>query len=915
MGTARSEAQIGLKTWEWDRIPSISDPRWPFAAILLTYVICGITFLGFNRTPAQIVVTVGAAVAIDMFLNFWFRGGRILFPLSAFISGLGLCVLLNFSHGLLLPLIPVFLAISSKYILTYQGRHFFNPTLFGVAMCIFFSDGMIGSAPAYQWGDTLAASFFVVTAALVFFVGKINRVPLIFSFLVFYTLATAIRAYSTIELIPAESVFFGTISAPSFYLFAFFMLTDPATSPKNSQGQILAAFGIVAIDLFLHSLHMIETLFIAAFIYAATRFLYLHGIEFWNNWRQAWGHLQLGVRKGVMIGTVYVVSHLVIAHSSQANGIFNLDFKLVKQGEIFQGRPSDLLMTETDPRVVKVAKWLASIGDATAVGDYDNDGLPDIFLSYPHKHEDDRSSLYRNLGNFKFEKVPLPALDPLRKFVKKNGASTGALWLDYDNDGDKDLFVIVAFGRSRLLQNQLIETGKATFVDVSEQTGVTDYTVSVTANALDFDRDGKLDIMVANVMTTELPGYDPPVKFNMFNLPPEEYPGDRRMYNVMNRTWYNADNGGGTYFLHNKGGRFENLGHGALGINERRWSLAIGTGDLDHDGWTDLYVANDYGPDQMYLNEKGQGFKEIKGLIVGELGKDIYKGMNSTFTDFDNNGHLDIYVSNMHQRMVAEGSMLWMNDGRVREKGYRAFNDQATARGILNEKRFGWGAASGDLNRDGWMDIVQVNGYLDDNYDRRFPECRDYWYWNMILALSPPEIHTYADNWADLRGACMFPAERNRVYLNTSTHFSDVSDELGLTDKNTARGVSLADFDNDGDLDVVIARMTLPALVYKNESHNGNSWVGLAFEGNGTTCNRDAAGTQVTVESIKDGKPFRQYREVQIANGMAAQNDMRLLFGLGKASGEVTVSIYWCGDRTKVDQRRLPVNQYHPIRQ
>src|SRR5262249_53332169 len=148
------------------------------------------------------------------------------------------------------------------------------------------------------------------------------------------------------------------------------------------------------------------------------------------------------------------------------------------------------------------------------------------------------------------------------------------------------------------------------------------------------------------------------------------------------------------------------------------WSISVATGDLDHDGFTDLYIANDFGPDELYLNEGGRAFTRVRGPLFGDVGRDTYKGMNSTLADFDRNGYLDVYVSDNHPALQSEGSLLWMTRPGRGLHGV-TFTDEAQARGALNERRWGWGAAAGDLDDDGWPDIVQANGMVDDRLDRR----------------------------------------------------------------------------------------------------------------------------------------------------------------------------------------------------
>lgn len=305
----------------------------------------------------------------------------------------------------------------------------------------------------------------------------------------------------------------------------------------------------------------------------------------------------------------------------------------------------------------------------------------------------------------------------------------------------------------------------------------------------------------------------------------------------------------------------------------------------------------------------------MAGGVSGEVGRDTYKGMNASFGDIDGNGYPDIYVSNVHERLQAEGSLLWLNQGNFKKAGYRAFRDGAAAMNILNEKRFGWGAAFGDLDRDGDLDVLQANGMMDDAYDDQYEGCPDYWYWNAQIALTGPDVHGYADRWADVRGRCIFPHEQNRVYLNQGHYFVDVANNVGWTKKGTSRGIALADFDNDGDLDVFVTHMTAPPSLYRNDSED-SYWLGLDLRGNGKTCNRDAIGTKIRIERFSGGRKQVQYREVYASNGLSAQNDHRLVIGLAQTKPEsVNVFIQWCGQGAEEERRDLVLNRYHDIGQ
>ncbi len=898
----------------FEPIPGTKDPRWVVLSLLTLYVTLGITVLNFNRTPMQVLTTIVSTCMLDIVLHFMLRRRAILFPLSAAISGAGLGILVNYAHGPWPIFIPIFFSIASKYVFTFEGRHTYNPTMFGVTASLLFGHGMISISPAYQWGGTLSVAAFIVTAALLF-VFRINRAPLILSFLIFYAIQVSFRSWLTRFHLPPETLFLGALSSPAFYLFTFFMITDPATSPRSPRQQVLMAFCIVLFDLILHTKMMLSTLFFAGAIYCTLRLVLLHARQLYRTRGHHILNLVPFARNSFACGLVAMGGLAAFREFIHPIVQVRPGFKFheISSSEAgISARPSSLL-AQADPKAANIAKWLLSIGDAVAVADVNRDGLPDLFFTLPLKAAEDRAALYINEGNFSFKRVPIPALDSFVRSPTTLGMAAGALWFDYDNDGDEDLLISVGWGQTILLKNLLSETSLLQFEDVTRRMNLQEYSISIRAAAHDFDQDGLLDLIIANAMPVHLPDYSPPQVFNIFRLPEPAFPGDRRMLNFMHRTWYDAKNGGEKYFYRNTGQAFAKVDSQKSGLTGTRWSLDAGAGDLNGDGLPDLYFANDFGPDELFINRGNLKFERVQGHMVGDIGRDTYKGMNVSLADFDGNGFADIYVSNVHEKLQAEGSLLWMNSGKVDLEGFRAFTDEALARNALNERRFGWGAAVGDLNRDGKMDIVQSNGHLDDAYDKRYEPCEDFWYWNAQIGLTSPDIHGYADEWADIRGRCIFPNELNRVYLNQGGNFIDVASDVGIDVPGTARGVALVDLDNDGALDMVITHMFAPPSLYQMRAER-RSWIGLDLEGDGITCNRDAVGTRVVIPESADGTVPRQLREQYAANGLSAQGDHRMLLGLGQQSGPTTVQIQWCG-RGKTETISLAQNRYHKIQQ
>lgn len=879
-----------------------ADPRWIFLGLLAFYNIWGMTVLGFNRSPWQIVLTIIFGASYEVIFHRLFKG-KWIFPLSALITSCGIGLLLNFSHHLLWVALPIFFAISSKYIFTFKDRHMFNPALFGVVASLILTNELITSAPAYQWYGYSSVAIFLLMPGLLFIMPQFRKMPLIASFLITYTIVTALRAFVMRHHLPFGTIFWGTITSPPFFLFTFFMITDPATSPVEKKDQVRIGIALALVDLLYHVFRSYHTFFYAAFTVTSVRFIKFHYTRLKDSPHKIETLRDIFIDSGYYKRFIFFSIIALIALGVYRANQFDLNtldtpfnFEKISSSKSTLKAQYGNVFDKFDPRIQHISKWIATPTDAVAVGDFDDDGYQDIFLANTLKRDEDRHALYRNKGDFQFERIQIPALKEITPYPEKFGLTTLATFVDYDNDDDLDLFLASGFGYNLMLKNLLREKGKAEFVNVSSEAGVYYYNTSVAANFLDVNRDGFLDLITGNTIPTYFPDYKIPTQINLFNLPKAEFEGDERMFNFMHTSWHMADNGGeNELMIQDTGHQFHKQNSKEWNIPETRWTLAIGTADLNQDGFTDMYVANDFGPDDLYFNDQGKKFRHIKGNIFGSISHDTYKGMNASIADFDRNGWLDVYVSNVHHPMQAEGSLLWMfyPDGTI--------VDEATKLGALNEHRFGWGAATQDFNNDGWVDIAQANGMVNDKHDKLYDKCPDYWYINEKIARSSPSIHKLANHWGDVRGACIHGYERNRLYLNrgvnNSPQFIDVSSKVGMNDVGVWRGATAADFNNDGFLDLVISSPFEEVMLFKN-NFTGNKeeahWVGFDLKADGKKCNRSGIGSQVRVFWKEQGKEIFQLREAMVIDGLSNQNDRRIHFGLGKINKIERVEVNWC---------------------
>jgi Flp pilus assembly protein TadD/peroxiredoxin len=534
-----------------------------------------------------------------------------------------------------------------------------------------------------------------------------------------------------------------------------------------------------------------------------------------------------------------------------------------------------------------------------AVGDFDNDGLDDFYVCQPPGLP---NRLYHNRGDGTFEDVTEKA------GVGVLDGTASALIADFENRGLQDLLVVCGSG-PLLFVNQ--GNGKFLLKRDAFQFARPPQGTFTHAAVADYDRDGRLDIYFC------LYSY-------YLGLDQYHYPAP----------YFDARNGPPNFLLHNEGnGTFQDRTEAAgLNVDNDRYSFACAWGDYNSDGMPDLYVANDFGRNNLYRNNGDGKFT----VVSAEAGvEDVGAGMSASWFDFDNDGNQDVYVSNMwsaagirvseqktfHEkdtgtirafyRQHARGNSLYRNLGNGK------FQNVSHAAGV-DVGRWAWCSDAWDFDHDGYPDLYIANGYISGPLSAgpktagRDADDVASFFWRQVVANSPQnqaaspkyELGWNAINELIRSDATWNGFERNVFYANNHDGtFSDVSGACGLDFPDDSRSFVLTDLDHDGRLEVILKNRNAPQLrILRNAMKEiGNS---IAFRLRGTKSNRDAIGSAVTVES----EGHRQTRYLQAGSGFLSQHTKELFFGVGKSQGTVRVAILWPSGATQIFEH-VPVNR------
>lgn len=499
---------------------------------------------------------------------------------------------------------------------------------------------------------------------------------------------------------------------------------------------------------------------------------------------------------------------------------------------------------------------LEETGCGVAFFDYDNDGWPDVFMVNGTRF--DGISPENQPSNFLFHNNRDGTFTDIteKAGLLRSGWGQGCCVGDYDNDGYDDL-VVTYWGELVLYHNN----GDGTFADVSQKAGLTQSGPRKRWNTgccfVDYDRDGHLDLFVANYVNfdsrvTPEPGRNQYCGY--FGLPVGCGP--------------QGMSGGTNILYHNRGdGTFEDVSdrsgvsipRGPLTptfVNDQwvpagSYGLGVSAADFDNDGWPDIYVACDTAPSRFYHNNHDGTFTEIgheTGCAVNENGTP-QGGMGVAVGDYDCDGWLDIVKTNYSDQTAN----LYHNNGDG------TFYDAVYQAGMgANTKYLGWGVGLFDFDNDGWPDILMSNGHV-------FPE-------------------------VDTRKLHVTFKQTKLVYKNLGNRrFSDVTSAVGsaVADLHSSRGAAFGDFDNDGDVDAVVINMNEPPSLLRNDCQTRNNWIKIKCIG--TKSNRSAIGARVRVVTGRHS----QMNEVMSGSSYLSQNDLRLHFGLGRSKQADVVEVRW----------------------
>ena len=511
---------------------------------------------------------------------------------------------------------------------------------------------------------------------------------------------------------------------------------------------------------------------------------------------------------------------------------------------------------ELHARRVELVIPLGLAGGGVSAADFDDDGWDDLYFG-----GDRGGALYRNVEGKRVQDITQEA------GLGRTGETRSGYFVDYDNDGDLDLYITLVWESNRLYEN----SGDGKFVDVTEQVGLqSGQQVTHEAVWFDMDNDGLLDLYTATFGGWP-EGAVPTLGRMNTNA------GPNRLYH------HRFDDGKHV---------FDEVGE-QLGVDDRGWTHCVGAWDFDEDGYLDLFSLNDFGASLVYHNLAGKAFEEVSRDLHLDA---TYNAMNFTLLDLDHDGQLAMYIT----------QIMKLSHRQRYRKPTEETKVVFTPRSIENLRAV-------VLNR---LYSLGQDGMYDDVHDARFEPAELGWAWDastldyendadldlLVLNGSEDAVPSYP-----LTTYIAQHAQQNNVFYSSENgYFYDVSAFCPLAFTGNSRGSAFFDFDHDGDLDIAVSNYSSPAMLFENVQRANNHWIRFRLEG--TESNRSAIGARVKIEFADQVR----YDQVVSGSGFLSQNPLTIHFGLGSAETVDKLTVTW-PSRIVQELDDLAVDQTHHI--
>lgn len=565
------------------------------------------------------------------------------------------------------------------------------------------------------------------------------------------------------------------------------------------------------------------------------------------------------------------------------------------------------------PQYEKISAWISSVGAAVTITDIDGNGFcNDIVHVDPRYDKVLISPAAGTIANYE----PFELMPKRLAYEKLTMAPMGTLAWDFNQDGQQDILVYY-WGRSPIIFYK-----NDSLFEEAELNPLMPKWFSNAATIADFDGDGHPDILITNYFSDGSSVLDANAK---------DY--NQTMQHSMSRAW----NGGDNHFY-----LFEHMTNGYPKYIEHSewkkdvehpedWTLAVAAADINGDMLPEIYLANDFGPDKLLYNLSKPGelhFMQLKGvrrftdIRSSVLGKDSFKGMGVCFTDINNDGLLDIYVSNIAAKYALEEShFVFINTGQFEKmkEGIAPFYNESESLG-LSRSSWGWDAKLADFNNDGVPEALQAVGFIKGEKNK--------WAELQELAIGNDELLANTSVWPDFRpGTDLSGKSYNPFFVRSkSGRYFDIASDVGLGNINICRGIAISDVDRDGDQDFVTANQWEPSFLWRNNYNGTNKFLGVRFMFSPMVADsivvnpaqefkqlRFAAGTYAKL-LLPGGKSIPAF--VDGGNGHSGKNSNEIFFGLGTSVSNQRniLEIKWRNSKGEVRQETIELNKgWHTI--